>query len=113
MELMNNTNSHISSIEAKHELWRRGRLSWKLDPSQKELYELFHNSNCLLKLATELNNQSAAEIILCNINIKDGDLINDTVFPKISTTPTLLRFFQNRQETHVKNESLSFCLLRK
>lgn len=36
---------HISSLEAKHELWRRGLLSWKLDPHQKELYELFHESD--------------------------------------------------------------------
>lgn len=29
---------------AKEELWKRGELSWKLDTTQKELYELFYNS---------------------------------------------------------------------
>lgn len=29
---------------ARDELWRRGLLSWKLDSTQKELYELFYNS---------------------------------------------------------------------
>lgn len=41
---MENNKPAISSIEAKHELWRRGLLSWKLDKTQKELYELFLNS---------------------------------------------------------------------
>lgn len=30
---------------ARQELWRRGSLSWKLDKTQKELYDLFYNSN--------------------------------------------------------------------
>lgn len=38
-------NNEISALEAKHELWRRGILSWKLDRNQKALYELFHESN--------------------------------------------------------------------
>lgn len=36
--------SAISALEAKHELWRRGVLSWKLDSNQKALYSLFHES---------------------------------------------------------------------
>lgn len=35
----------ISALEAKHELWRRGHLSWKLDQNQKDLYSLFHDSD--------------------------------------------------------------------
>lgn len=35
----------ISKKEAKAELWRRGSLSWLLDSNQKDLYNLFHNSN--------------------------------------------------------------------
>lgn len=35
----------ISALEAKHELWRRGQLIWKLDANQKALYKLFHESN--------------------------------------------------------------------
>lgn len=34
----------ISQLEAKHELWRRGFLSWKLDQNQQDLYKLFHES---------------------------------------------------------------------
>lgn len=37
--------SKLSKEDAKKELWRRGVLSWKLDSSQKELYNLFYNSN--------------------------------------------------------------------
>lgn len=32
-------------LTAKHELWRRGSLSFKLDSTQKGLYNLFYNSN--------------------------------------------------------------------
>lgn len=35
----------ISKEDAKKELWRRGVLSWKLDPCQKDLYNLFYNAN--------------------------------------------------------------------
>jgi hypothetical protein len=28
-----------STLAARHELWRRGRLAWKLDPTQRRLYE--------------------------------------------------------------------------
>jgi len=34
-----------SKLEVRHALWRRGILSWKLDKVQKELYNLFYNSN--------------------------------------------------------------------
>lgn len=37
--------SQVSVLEAKHELWRRGVLSYKLDSNQKALYTLFHDSN--------------------------------------------------------------------
>ena len=37
--------SKLSKEDAKKELWRRGVLSWKLDSCQKELYNLFYNSN--------------------------------------------------------------------
>lgn len=37
--------SKLSKEEAKKELWRRGVLSWKLDQTQKELYNLFYNSS--------------------------------------------------------------------
>ena len=33
----------LSSNQAKHELWRRGILTWKLDPFQKELHDNFHS----------------------------------------------------------------------
>jgi len=33
-----------AKLSARHELWRRGSLSFKLDDTQKELYELFYNS---------------------------------------------------------------------
>lgn len=33
-----------SKLQVKHELWRSGILSWKLDSTQKELYNLFYNS---------------------------------------------------------------------
>lgn len=36
--------SKISKLDAKHELWRRATLSWKLDPNQQALYKLFHES---------------------------------------------------------------------
>lgn len=35
----------ITANEAKEQLWRRGILSWKLKPHQKDLYDLFHNSD--------------------------------------------------------------------
>ena len=38
-------NNAVSALEAKHELWRRGVLSWKLDQNQKDLYSLFHDSS--------------------------------------------------------------------
>jgi hypothetical protein len=37
--------SKLSKEDAKKELWRRGILSWKLDPCQKELYNLFYNAS--------------------------------------------------------------------
>lgn len=37
--------SKLSKEDAKKELWRRGVLSWKLDPCQKELYQLFYNTS--------------------------------------------------------------------
>lgn len=37
-------NNKEAKLAAKNELWRRGLLSWKLDTTQKELYELFYNS---------------------------------------------------------------------
>lgn len=43
MDLMENKPS-VSVLEAKHELWRRGFLSYKLDENQKDLYRLFHDS---------------------------------------------------------------------
>lgn len=42
---MSDTAPKISALEAKHELWRRGVLSWKLDENQKDLYRLFHDSD--------------------------------------------------------------------
>ena len=30
--------------EARDVLWRKGILTWKLEPFQKELYDFFHNS---------------------------------------------------------------------
>ncbi len=39
------TKKKLTKKEAMAELWRRGNLSWKLDPVQQELYELFHNTD--------------------------------------------------------------------
>ena len=39
-----NKTPKLSPLEAKHELWRRAQLSWKLDQNQKALYSLFHES---------------------------------------------------------------------
>lgn len=36
--------SKLSKTEIQNELWRRGRLSFLLDKSQRELYDLFYNS---------------------------------------------------------------------
>lgn len=36
---------NISKVAAIHELWRRGELSWKLKPHQKDLYQLFYQTN--------------------------------------------------------------------
>jgi hypothetical protein len=46
---MENPKPQISKIEAKHELWRRGELLWKLDQNQKDLYKLFHNSDHIIQ----------------------------------------------------------------
>jgi hypothetical protein len=35
----------LSKKEIRDELWRRGELVWKLDSTQKQLYQLFYNSN--------------------------------------------------------------------
>jgi len=35
----------ISRQDAINELWQRGHLSFKLDKNQKELYDLFYNSD--------------------------------------------------------------------
>lgn len=35
----------LSKLAAKHELWRKGNLTWKLDKNQKELYDMFNNSS--------------------------------------------------------------------
>ena len=43
--MADNTKPQVSVLEAKHELWRRGVLSYKLDSNQKALYTLFHDSN--------------------------------------------------------------------
>jgi hypothetical protein len=34
----------ISKLQAKHELWRRGELSWKMHSVQKELFQLYKDS---------------------------------------------------------------------
>lgn len=39
----------ISKLEAKHELWRRGELLWKLDSNQRALYKLFHESEHIIQ----------------------------------------------------------------
>lgn len=44
MEQNKPSNPKVSKSQAIEELWRRGILSFKLDKNQKELYELFHNS---------------------------------------------------------------------
>lgn len=41
---MEEVKPQISRLEAKHELWRRGKLSWLLDKNQQDLYKLFHES---------------------------------------------------------------------
>jgi hypothetical protein len=38
------TAPQVSKQEALRELWRRGNLRWKLDPIQKELYDLFYSN---------------------------------------------------------------------
>lgn len=38
-------NKQDPKLAFKHDLWSRGVLSWKLDKCQKELYNLFYNSN--------------------------------------------------------------------
>lgn len=40
---MSDPTKKISKQAAMHQLWRRAHLSWKLDPNQKELYDLYHN----------------------------------------------------------------------
>ena len=42
---MDTQTPQLSKKEVKAELWRRGVLSWKLDSTQKELYELFYQSD--------------------------------------------------------------------
>lgn len=37
--------ANISKAVALQELWKRGVLIWKLDPAQKELYNLFYNTD--------------------------------------------------------------------
>src|SRR5208337_4361520 len=38
-------NTQLTKAEIKDALWRRGLLAYKLDSTQKELYDLFYNSN--------------------------------------------------------------------
>lgn len=45
MSKLEDKKNKITPLEAKQELWRRGQLSWLLDPNQKELYKLFHGSD--------------------------------------------------------------------
>lgn len=42
---MSKTQVKLSKQDAVTELWRRGNLSWKLKSNQKELYNMFYNSN--------------------------------------------------------------------
>lgn len=39
-----NNKPKLSATAVKHELWRRGVLTWLLDSNQKELYNLFHST---------------------------------------------------------------------
>lgn len=39
------TQTKLTKEEAQRELWMRGSLSWKLDSTQKELYQLYYNTN--------------------------------------------------------------------
>src|ERR1700761_2449056 len=42
--MTNLTEQELAKKAAKDQLWRNGMLSFKLDPTQKELYELYYNS---------------------------------------------------------------------
>lgn len=44
MENQQSKNRELDKVAAIKELWLRGNLRWKLDSTQKELYDLFYNS---------------------------------------------------------------------
>lgn len=56
--------SKISKAEAIKELWRRGELSWKLDPVQKEMYKLYYASK-IRTLTWLLARRSGKTYLLC------------------------------------------------
>lgn len=82
----------ISKTDALNELWRRGNLSWKLHEGQKDLYELYHNTNNKINVWL-LGRRSGKSFGLCVIAI-EACLKNPNIVIKF-VSPTKTQVDQN------------------
>lgn len=85
---------NLSKQEAREVLWRRGILRWKLDDSQKDLYNSFYNDT--FKTSTWLlARRSGKSYLLCVLSIeaclKNKNTIIKFVAPTKSQLNTILR----------------------
>ncbi len=58
------SNTTLTKAQAIEELWRRGRLIYKLDPVQKQLYESFYNDNNKTRVWL-LSRRAGKSFLLC------------------------------------------------
>lgn len=74
-----------SKRQALEELWRRGNLSWKLKKHQKELYDLFHNTD--FKTQTWLlSRRSGKSFVLSLLAIEECIKTPNTIIKFLSPT---------------------------
>jgi hypothetical protein len=77
--------SKLSKTEAKWELWRRGKLFFKLDQCQKELYDLYYNSN--FKVQTWLLSRRAGKsYTLCILALEQCIRQSNSIVKFVSPT---------------------------
>lgn len=85
-------NKAVTKDEALRKLWRLGNLSWKLDTTQKELYNLFYNSNHRI-MTWLLSRRQGKTFTLCILAIEQCIRRPNSIVKFVS--PTKMQVNQN------------------
>lgn len=80
----------ITKAGVKAELWRRGILSWKLKPHQRELYDLYYNTDEKI-MVWLLGRRSGKSTILCLLAIESCIRTPNTIVKFVAPTKTQLQ----------------------